>query len=603
MLSLVANMLTEPPRSIRSEDEGRPDGRRGDDHARAREGSRSTIPVDGRRRQRARAVRVAIDRRRTRAHHTAPRDEDDPAYAATTRVPTTVSVEPPPERPAGLANARRARRRRALRSRLRSCSSVRSPRGLRREDATGLARLRRPRHAIRTRPLSTVPQAEAAYKDAMSLWHDGAPPRRAQRSRARSSSIRRSPPRTSSSRSRSVAERSGGRAGVVPERIRASSHAATARRARSSKRASHTSAPKPDRRGMGDADDSVVFEFPRDPELQYYLGRARNSKAMTRRAKIAFEAAVRLDDGFVPALAAMANARRTSANIARGARHDRALLQAIAGGDDVRHRRATSCSSRRANASARTRKRAHGALEPSRPSRSRRLARALHADGAPRPSVEEVLSRRWSLVPARSEEAGRGCGIGRSLAVLDGDFVHAEELAHEYDAALPSPPTRYDHAKPARLRVNLLMETDRMKDAAKAARGFLDRMAAWPTYPFAPDPSIDFYEPHLPSGRDDEARARRQARRMDRAGDSDARAKGEAHAIRGSLGEVYGASPRHGKRPPRPSSTRLATSAAARDRRALRRFHARQGLRAQVEMGRAIPDSSASSRACETSTT
>src|SRR5690606_36449970 len=38
-------------------------------------------------------------------------------------------------------------------------------------------------------------------------------------------------------------------------------------------------------------------------------------------------------------------------------------------------------------------------LEPQSPRPFASLARALHADGAPRPSVEEVLSRRWSLFP------------------------------------------------------------------------------------------------------------------------------------------------------------------------------------------------------------
>ena len=43
--------------------------------------------------------------------------------------------------------------------------------------------------------------------------------------------------------------------------------------------------------------------------------------------------------------------------------------------------------------------------------------------------------------------------------------------------------------------INFLMEMDKMKEAAAVARAYLDRMAAWPAYPFRPDPSIDFYEP------------------------------------------------------------------------------------------------------------
>jgi len=87
-----------------------------------------------------------------------------------------------------------------------------------------------------------------------------------------------------------------------------------------------------------------------------------------------------------------------------------------------------------------------------------------------------------------------------SLAVLDGELAKAEDLAREIDAALPLSADAYDRAVPARLRVNVLMELDRMKDAAKVARQYLDRMAAWPAYPFAPSPSVGFFEPLLRAG-------------------------------------------------------------------------------------------------------
>jgi hypothetical protein len=44
------------------------------------------------------------------------------------------------------------------------------------------------------------------------------------------------------------------------------------------------------------------------------------------------------------------------------------------------------------------------------------------------------------------------------------------------------------------------MEMEKNADAAKVAHAYLDRMAAWPVYPFAPDPSIDFYEPLYRAG-------------------------------------------------------------------------------------------------------
>jgi tetratricopeptide (TPR) repeat protein len=138
-------------------------------------------------------------------------------------------------------------------------------------------------------------------------------------------------------------------------------------------------------------------------------------------------------------------------------------------------------------------------LEPQSPLPSAGLARALHADGAARASVEEVLAGRWTLFPEarRKEEESWDRTL---LAVVDGDFARADELAREHDASLQVSADSWDHARPARLRVNLLMEMDRMKEAAKAARVFLDRLAAWSAFPFASDPSLDFYEPLFRAG-------------------------------------------------------------------------------------------------------
>jgi tetratricopeptide (TPR) repeat protein len=84
--------------------------------------------------------------------------------------------------------------------------------------------------------------------------------------------------------------------------------------------------------------------------------------------------------------------------------------------------------------------------------------------------------------------------------VVDGDFNRADEFAQKYDTGLPQSADSYDHALVARLRMNLQMEMDKMKDAAKLARTFLGRMPAWAAYPFAPDPSIAFYEPLYRAG-------------------------------------------------------------------------------------------------------
>jgi hypothetical protein len=139
------------------------------------------------------------------------------------------------------------------------------------------------------------------------------------------------------------------------------------------------------------------------------------------------------------------------------------------------------------------------ALEPQSARPLAALARGLYASGAPRPSVEEALSTRWNLLPPADKKATEAWDRAL-LAVIDGDFTRADELAHDYDSALAPSADSYDHAIPARLRMNLLMEMEKMKDAAKAANSFLGRMAAWAAYPFALDPSIGFYEPLFRAG-------------------------------------------------------------------------------------------------------
>ena len=244
---------------------------------------------------------------------------------------------------------------------------------------------------------------------------------------------------------------------------------------------------------------SVVFQHPRDPELQYWLGRARQQQGDHRGAKTAFEAAIRLDESYAPALAALARTERALGDTGAALTTTEKCIK--------RSPIASMCVETRfdlmyaAGECGRAKDEAvrWEMLEPSSPKPFASKARALHALGAPRPSIEEVLSHRWSNVAA-ADQSRVELWDRAFLAVLDGDFMKADELAGQYDAALPRDADSTDHAAPARLRVNVLREIDRPKDAAKAARTFLDRMAAWPEFPFAPDPSIDFYEPLYRAG-------------------------------------------------------------------------------------------------------
>jgi serine/threonine-protein kinase len=428
-----------------------------------------------------------------------PRAEDDAAYAATTRVPTTVSVEPSPSVETARSNVQSPKRKAlALAAPLvllgalgAAVYAVRSQ--------TAAPVVPPPVMPSAPRPLSSVPEAEAAYKDAMRLWHDGAGAKaRAALGRA----IELDPTFAAAHLQLALQQASMSETPAAQASFQSAyehRHMLLPRDERLLEASEPFIRVKPDLEEWETRMTSVVFEYPRDPELQYYLGRSRQQQGESSAAKSAFEAAVRLDEGFVPGLAAMAKADQSLGNIAAGlATTERCIKRSPVASTCVQTRyellmAAGECKRAREEATS------WGSLEPQSPLPFAQLARALHADGAPRPSVEEVLSRRWSLIPTATRKQAE-LWDRTLLAVLDGDFARADDLAREYDAGLPVTADAYDHAQPARLRLNLSMEMDRMKDAAKIARTFLDRMAAWPIYPFAPDPSLDFYEPIYRAG-------------------------------------------------------------------------------------------------------
>ena len=498
VLSLVANILTEPPRPIRSKAKDVPTV--------VEETILRALAKDPAQRFPSMAdvadalepfasLTTGGDRVRVTPHR---RPEDDPAYAATTRVPTTVSIGPSPTEPAARREAQSPKRRAlALALPLVLLGALATTVYLVKTRTPPVSPV--PISASAPRPLSTVPQAEAAYKEAMSVWRDGATAKaRAALGRA----IELDPTFAAAHLELALQHASAN----DPPSAQASFQSAYEHR--------HMLLPRDERlleasepfiRATPDVEEwetrmtSAVFQYPRDPELQYYLGRARQQRGDLEDAKSAFEAALRIDEGFIPALAAMAKAEKSAGNIADGlATTERCIKRSPVASTCVETRyellfAANEC--RRAKDEAAR----WGSLEPQSPRPFAALARALHADGAPRPSIEEVLARRWSLVPAEKKKQEEVWDRAL-LAVLDGDFVRAEELAREFDGLLPHTADSYDHAEPGRLRVNVLMEMDRMKDAAKASRTFLDRMAAWPSYPFAPDPSISFLEPLYRAG-------------------------------------------------------------------------------------------------------
>jgi serine/threonine-protein kinase len=420
---------------------------------------------------------------------------DDAAFAATTKVPTTVTVPPTHSKPPD-APAPKQRRGWQLAVPLFLLGALAA--------AVYLSVKKDPQPTripaiptVTPRPLSEIPAAEQAYKDAMRAWHDGAATQA----------------RTGLAKANEL-DADFAAAHLELALLEASVNDRSAAQAELGLAFAHRQlllprdemlleASVPFIRPTGALPDleewetrmtSVVFQHPRDQELQYWLGRARQQQGDHAGAKTAFEAAIHLDESYAPALAALASTERALGDTGSALQTtDRCIKRSPI---------ATMCVERRFDLlfAAGECKRAKEestrwmSLEPQSPKPYAAQARALFADNSPLPGVEETLAHRWTLLPAADQKKAE-LWDRAFLSVIAGDFAKTDDLAREYDAALPFDADSSDHASPARLRVNVLREMEKTKDAAKVAKAYLDRVAAWPAYPFAPDPSIDFYEP------------------------------------------------------------------------------------------------------------
>ena len=494
VLSLVARVLTEPPRSLREKIE----------HVPAVVEETLLRALSREAHARFPTMADAADALEPFASHTTgdrvritpPANRDEPAaYAATTRVPTTKSV---PTAPPEVETTRTPRRRvaqlvlplvllAALGGAVVWVKTKSGPSG----GPTGTTSA--------ARPLSMVPEAEAAYREAVALFHDGA---EAKSMAALTRAVEHDRTFAAAHLEMAIQQAS---ANDIQSAQQSFQLAFEHRHTLLPRDAALLDASEPFVRGKPDLEEwetrmtAVVFQHPRDPELQLLLGRARERQGDDAGAKTAYAAAVRLKPAFAPGLAALAKVERSMGRV----------KEALAAADECLKRSpiASMCVQTKhdileANGdchAAREEAARWASLEPQSPRPYAALARGLLADGAPRPSIDEALAHRWSLLPA-DEKAVEELWDRASLAVLDGELTQALDLARDYDAALRRDADVYDRSAPARLRVNILLELDRAKDAAKVARSFLDRMAAWTPYAFAPDPSIAFYEPLYRAG-------------------------------------------------------------------------------------------------------
>jgi eukaryotic-like serine/threonine-protein kinase len=263
----------------------------------------------------------------------------------------------------------------------------------------------------------------------------------------------------------------------------------------------------------------ATHKFPSDHVLFFFLGRAREATTLngtsegalaTVQARAAYEKSLALAPTFLPAMDALAV---LDSSVGRNAEALARLNQCLG-----ISRLATSCLEHKIDLSMRAgdcnkaKDDAAGWTQIEADSADAQLtfAMTLAALGAPRPSVEEVLKQRWLLSPAEDRKKVQ-LDDQLALSLLDGRFDEAIRLARDIEADLPRHATRKEHADYAVRRALIHFENNRMNEAAEEASRFLARMEAYQAAPFDAEASIDFWEFLLRAGKI--SRADFQARR------------------------------------------------------------------------------------------
>ncbi|MCA9585755.1 MAG: protein kinase [Myxococcales bacterium] len=425
-----------------------------------------------------------------------PRSDDPSAFAATTRVPTTLPVVskpdleepdvPPPAKRSGLARL-------AVPVTL-TAAVLLGAYWVRTRPATPPT----PPTPPSAMPISTVPEAAAAFADAKRLWRDGA---EARAFAAFAKAIDRDPSLSAAHLMLAILTYSQDPTGAQSHFQSAFQHREllSERDFALLEAAESYVRPRPDLEEWETRLMSVAFRFPKDPEVQYLLGLARMRQANDDGARAALETAVKLSPQLAPAMSALARARRAMA--------DEEGALAVADQCMRVSPVATVCVEARYDilsgsgqcALAREAATQWVGLEPASGDALGSLANALFATGAPRPAIEEILQRRWAALGEDRKKSELSDRLW--LEIVDGHLDDAAAQAEALSRALPQTADAFDHSRPARLRVAILTEAGRVDDAAKVARDYLDRMAAWATYPLAPDPSISFQEPLYRAGK------------------------------------------------------------------------------------------------------
>jgi serine/threonine-protein kinase len=118
------------------------------------------------------------------------------------------------------------------------------------------------------------------------------------------------------------------------------------------------------------------------------------------------------------------------------------------------------------------------AKDPDRTTGYLNVAQALASEHGATESVAEALRQRWARTSSVSRPRIELLDT-LHLAILRGDFVAADRFAHDLERLLADEPNVLDHGLPAREIAEIAVETGKAADAARVAMRFLDRQSAW----------------------------------------------------------------------------------------------------------------------------
>jgi serine/threonine-protein kinase len=229
---------------------------------------------------------------------------------------------------------------------------------------------------------------------------------------------------------------------------------------------------------------AAAAKFPKDAELLLLLARARDGFGLDEIA--IYDRALTADEKFGAAYAYKAQSQLYSGDASGAATTLATCMRVVPSPTLCAHQRnnvdafAGECA--RLEESARQ----IIALEPQTDLGYRALADATYARGKPIEAVRAVLEQAWPRT-VEGDRASRQAEDVFAMHVLAGQFSDAERDARELESLVATDASLAAHARPARMLVDLFVETGRTTEAAKIAEDWMRRREAWVPDPRAED--------------------------------------------------------------------------------------------------------------------